>query len=542
MRKLVGILFQPRWALFLLLLATLLKGLAWSMIIPPWHSADEQQHFLYGQSIERFRSLRIVPPLQVPLEAEKLFELIQFGAVRYAHQPLDLTDRAGIAEQINLLDDPAIKRTYVSDEKHQLIRVNRFTTFHPPFYYVLVAAVQKPLEGTSILVRLLASRWLSVVLGLVIVILAYRVGRELWPTCPAWALLLATLASFQPMITVATATVGNQTLEIALFSGCLWISLRIIRWGLNVRRALTLGILVALGLLTKISFLSILPLLGLLVGWDVIRLKRERWLGWRTLWLWLLVFLLLLVISGWWYKDAILSGGGTLLAPDATMTVRPTVRLLPFLLHYGWLTIYQPVLHMYWGIFGWVDTPLPDSLQVILTWITVIVVWTVGWALVRQAVSRTKPDRTRQVFDLFFLGCATLGYIAFFTYLDFRLARDLGGGGFGIQGRYFLPPIIGQMAWLLVGMTQPVPPRLRRAWAWLVGVGMIALNMYAAFGVIAPRYYGPSSLPVLLEQATVLQPVSVTALMAICAAYVALSVTLIIALGGALVQERQNAF
>jgi len=540
MRRVFSVLFRPRSILLLLLLVTLLKGLAWSIIIPPWHAPDEQQHFLYGQSIERSLILRVKPPFWVSEEAKVLYDLIQMSTVRYEFQPFDLTDRAAIAEQIRLLDDPAIKRTYVYDEKEELVRIRRFTAFHPPLYYALLAAIQKPLEGASILVRLLANRWLSVALGLVTVALAYRVGRDLWPDRPGWALLLATLVSFQPMFTFMTASVSNQMMEIVLFSGCLWISLRVMHGGLNVWRALALGLLVALGLLTKISFLSVFFLLGLLGVWHVVQLRRERRLGWRALWPWVLVFLLPLLCSGWWYAGTLLSGGGTQLVSYGASTAGAPVRLLPYLVHYGWVTIYQSVLQMYWGDFGWLDTPLPYSLRGILIVMTVLVVWTAGWAMVGQLTSRAKPGAARTgqwAWPLFVGACATLGYLAFYTLLDFRSMQDA-GTSFGIQGRYFLPPVIGQMAWVMVGMTLPVPQRLRWAWAWLVGAGMIALNVYALFGVILPRYYGPGSLPVLLERATVLQPVTVATLVPICGAYAVLTAALVLALGGLLVQDQ----
>ncbi len=528
-----AVIAGPAWCarhgLALLLLATLLKGLAWSVVVPPWHAPDEQQHFLYGQSVERSQTLRVVPSLWVPLEARQLFMLIQFSAVRYGGQPLDLTDRADIAAQIAALNDPANQWAAVYDQGRQLIKIRNFTVFHPPLYYMALAAVQWPLEGTSILVRLLACRWLSVVLGLATVALAYGAGRELWPSRPGRALSLATLVSFQPMLTFCTAIVNNEALEITLFSACLLFSLQAIRRGLNGARGLTLGALTGLGLLTKISFLSILPLMGLLFARDALLGWRRR-AGWQALGSWIWVALVPALLAGWWYAEAVLSGGDTLIQSFTARPNRPAVDLLPYLLHYGWLTIYRPLLYTYWGDFGWLDTPLPGSLWTLLEWATVIAAWTTGWWLVRRFVTRHAcAKENTPAFAVFFLGCATLAVITFYIYLDFRSMRDL-GQPFGIQGRYYLSPIIGQMVWLGIGFVAPVPARLRRVWMGLVGAGIIALNLYALFGVIAPRYYGPGDLLTLLERATVLQPMNPAALLTLCAGFAALTLALVAAL------------
>ena len=535
-----GPAWLARHGLALVLLVTLVKGLAWSIIVPPWHAPDEISHFIYGQAIARFGTNRIEPNTWLPYEIGRLWVLIQAQQVRYQPVALDLSDRTSIAEQITLLDDPAIKHTYGDYDGGGFASTRRFLSFHPPLYFAALAVVQGVLEGSSILVRILANRWLSVLLGLVTVTSAYAAGRQLWPGQDRWALLLATLVSFQPMNTFCTAIISNQALEIALFSAVLLTSLYAMRGGMTWRRGLVLGFLVGLGLLTKISFLSVLPLMGLLFVWEAVRLGLKGARGWRALWPWVSVALIPALLSAWWYKDAVLSGGDALVSTFGATAEQPSVGLLPYLLHYGWLTIYRRVLDMYWGNFGWLDTPLPGSLLVLLTWATVITVWSVTWWLLRQATFRARQGKIVQIFTVFFSGCATLTIVAFYTYVDFRMARDL-GGQFFIQGRYYLPAVVGQMVWLALGLAWPAPSRLRRTWAWLIGVGMVALNLYALVGVVAPRYYGAGDLLTLLERATVLQPVSLTVLLVILAALVALTGALVAALWGAFAQQAEQA-
>jgi GT2 family glycosyltransferase/4-amino-4-deoxy-L-arabinose transferase-like glycosyltransferase len=521
----------PAWlarrGLALLLAATLVKGVAWSIIVPPWHAPDEIQHFFYSQIIERFRTLQVEPDNWGPQEAGQLFSLVQAAEVRFdSSRPLDLSDRGDIASQLAALEDPAVKRTYLRDEGRGFAITHRFVGSHPPLYYLVQAVPQLFLERWSILVRLLAGRWVSVLAAVAMTWIAYAAGRELWPDRPGRALLLATLVSFHPMVTFCTAIVGNLALEMALFSACLLVSLRVISRGLTTPRALTLGALTGLGLLTKMSFLSMLPLLALLFVWQA---ARRRPSGRRGLLPWVWVVLLPVLISGWWYLEAVISGGDAAISAFGIINERPEVRLLPYLVRYGWITIYRAQLEMYWGNFGWLDTPFPATLSTALTWLTVAAVWTAGWWLARRV---TSGDRKTQSLALIFLGVATLSLIAFYTYLDFRLARAL-GGSFDIQGRYYLPAVVGQMAWLSIGLTQPVPRPLRRGGMWLVGSGMMGLNFYALFRTIAPRYYGTGALPELLRRATVLQPVGYVTLLVTCALWAVLVGALLAALWGA---------
>lgn len=527
-----AVLALPFWlarhGLTLLLLATLAKGLAWSIVIPPWHAPDELQHFFYGQIIERFHRVNAEPDTWLPEEGTRLYTMAQLRDVCFRPLPLDLSDRVGVSEQLALLDSPAVKQTYLHDDGRGFDITRRFMSFHPPFYYAIQAAVQWSLEQRSILVRLLAGRWVSVALGVATVALAHVTGRELWPGRPGRALLLATLVSFQPMVTFCTATVGNEAMEIALFSACLVVLLWAVRGGLTARRALTLGALVSVGLLTKISFLSFLLPLGLLLFW---RVAHHRGGLLRELRPWMWVAVLPLLVSGWWYREAVLSGGDALVSSYGTVAAEPAVHLLPYLARYGWVTTYRSVLGMYWGNFGWLDTPLDSSLLTLLALMTAAAVWSAGWRLVRHAASDDRRARAPRVFAMVLLGSATFGIIIFYTYLDFRMARDL-QGRFGIQGRYFLPGIIGQMAWLMTGLAEPVPRVLRRGWMWLLGCGMMGLNFYSLFRTVLVRYYGSGPLAALLERATVLQPVGLAELLVICGTFVALTVALAVSLWG----------
>ncbi len=115
------------------------------------------------------------------------------------------------------------------------------------------------------------------------------------------------------------------------------------------------------------------------------------------------------------------------------------------------------------------------------------------------------------------LGTQTILLVVLYTYLDFQFFTT--GGIYRPQGRYFLPAIIGQMTWLVVGLVSPAPARLRRSWMWLVALGMLALNIYSLFSVITLRYYGARNLLLVADRAAVLQPIAADSILILCAIF-----------------------
>jgi len=290
-----------------------------------------------------------------------------------------------------------------------------------------------------------------------------------------------------------------------------------------------------LGLLTKISFMSAVPLLGLLFAFNMARGLTGGRATLRTLRPWILVLLLPPLIGGWWYRDALMSGGDTLVSSYGEIRGGRGLEVLLDTLkrQLASLALYTK---MYWGS-GWDDVPIPHPVLRILILVTAIGHWETGWWLVRRLTARARNVMRADVSPLLLLGCATMVLALFYTYVDFRLARDL-GGIFIIQGRYFLPAIIGQMAWMALGLVRPVPSQWRRWWSWSIGAGMVALNLYALFGVIVPRYYGTGSLLQQMERATVLQPVDTAVPLVLCAVYALLSFAVVVALGLELARDR----
>lgn len=459
----------PRGMLVLLLVVTLCKGWLWSIIVPMWQANDEDQHFGYAQEIVRQGTLNVAMPEQVPLERALLWEML--SPLRYSAQrePFDLSAE-GIAQLQNFnaqLDSPEARATLVPP-----IWFAHFVKQHPPLYYALQAIIHQIGAAQNILTRMEWMRLFSVLLGVATVICAYGAARALWNDA-RFALLIATLVSFHPLFTFFTSVVNNAALEFLCFGALTWTLVLIARRGMTIRRGAMLGALLAAGLLTRSSFVAAIPLVAIIALRDLWRARSKT--HWRA---WSIVAILPIVLASWWYRDFLFTGGGAFVQvykddPGAARAVSLVNRIAS----QNWYAF----LHEWWGVFGWRDTWLPTTMYRVLDAATLLTVVGVG-AFVIRALQR-KTTSGDQFAILLGVG-ATLMVIAFYIALDYRMAQA--GGGYKIQGRYFLAPLVPQAMLLAVGWAHI----LRRRWLGVLALAMIALNVFALAGVIVPRYYG----------------------------------------------------
>lgn len=467
----------PRQMLALLLVITLFKGWLWSGVIPMWQANDEDQHFGYAHEIVRQGTLAIAPPEQVPLERVLLWNMISPLRLSAQREPFDLSAEGGA----QLRDFKA--HLDMSEARTALVPPIWFPHFvkqHPPLYYAAQAVVHQIASAQNILARMMWMRGLSVLIGVATVFCAYGAARVVWQEQKWLPLLVATLVSFHPLFTFFTSVVSNAALEYLCFSALVWVMALIVRCGMSGRRGEMLGIVLAAGLLTHSSFVAAIPLVAALALYDVWRQRgKVRWVAWGA------AIILPLALAGWWYRDFLLTGGAAFVGVYKTQPVAErSVSMFERLFNPNWLAQSYFFLHEWWGVFGWRDTFFPATIYRavdVLTLLAFVGLIVLGARRLRDA--RTTSARGDPFAALVGIG-ATLAVIAFYALLDYRMA--MAGGGYKVQGRYLIAPIVLQVMLLVVGWKQFLRPR------GLVGLtlAMIALNLFALAGVLVPRYYG----------------------------------------------------
>lgn len=158
------------------------------------------------------------------------------------------------------------------------------------------AAEQFPWRGATLATML--GRLLSILLGTGTVYLSFIIARLTFPQHLYIALLAMALIVFNPMFLFVTASVNNDNLVIFLATCILALLLKLWRFGWHWRKIMMIAVLLALSLLTKLSGLTFIPTVGLVIFLLWRREKRPM----RDLLVAAAINVItILVIAGWWY-------------------------------------------------------------------------------------------------------------------------------------------------------------------------------------------------------------------------------------------------
>jgi len=360
------------------------------------------------------------------------------------------------------------------------LEANRNIIIHTP-------AEDFPWHGTTLAVHLI--RFLSIGMGALTVALGYAIARRAFPERRSIALGTASLIAFNPMFAFLSGTVNNDnlvilwsTLAIYLLVGCMTESSA----GVDARgwlRRAALGVVVGLAALTKVSGLTLLPVIGL--GLTIRHLRRRDGSGWIASAL--LVAVPVAVIAGWWYaRNAQLYGEW--LGLDVMVAVYGQPRALPG----TWPELigeFEGFRFSYWAVFGIFNILTFAGAYPVFDVFSLAAL--VGWGgYVARAWRHGERDR---VVLLALLALFVMTVLAGLLRWTIMIASS--------QGRLVFPAIaaIALMLWLgwdtlwsmlgeRIGLT-----RLREA-RWSMPIFLFALAAVAPFRDIFPVYAGPAVL------------------------------------------------
>jgi len=198
------------------------------------------------------------------------------------------------------------------------------------------------LQGASL--ALYVIRLLTLGLATATVAAIYQSARTVLPDHPGFALLAGALTAFNPMFLFISTSISNDVLVTMFASLSCWLALLTLRYGFDARRSLVLGILIALAILSKLSGLTLAPVVGL----------AGLWLLWRTsdrrgfVIFFGAIALVPLLLAGWWFIRNLtlygeLFGTATMLENFGGRSI-PLAQLL--------LGEFVGLRISYWGLFG----------------------------------------------------------------------------------------------------------------------------------------------------------------------------------------------
>ncbi len=392
-----------RMPLLALITAYLIVGGLFATFTPPWQAPDEPAHYNY---IRQLAQAGCCPVIASGDWNSAYLELLKSNRFR---QPL-----LGSLESIQY-------------EDHQ-----------PPLYYLLLTPVYWLTNGSLIALRLI-----SVLLGAGIVWCAAQIGLMVVPRRPAVALAGAALVAFLPQHIAILSAVNNDSLGNLIVAVGLLLALR---YQTDDRvKPWQLGFVVGIGLLTKLSTLLLIPVMGLalLLRWWSVKPRRPQALVYAAA-----TFAVPALLLGglWMIRNISVYGFPDIFglgAHDRIVADQPrTAERIAALGLDGYLReALQTTFNSFWGQFGWMGVPMPG-------WVYTLIGLLLALALIGLIISlllrfpaapALPPARLALL-----LGWAVLLAVAQYLYYNTEFLQ--------FQGRYMFPGLIPFALLLAVGI------------------------------------------------------------------------------------------
>jgi 4-amino-4-deoxy-L-arabinose transferase-like glycosyltransferase len=491
----------PRFALFALLVAVAALALRWVFLVPIFQAPDEPAHFDYALAIHENGGLfRVSGDLDNParlVHPDSLFLLDRTAADSIAFQ---LEGRVppgyGSATFYDALDrERAVNLSLYRDEPPALAWI------YPYGFYTLLAAWIHLLFWlkNSIVLVFFGARMLSVLLLLVSLLCTYGAARELGHS-QVFGLLLTSIIGFFPLTLFVSSYVQPDNLSFTFVALAFYLTLVARRHIDSLAMAGVLGLVFGALLVTKphYSVCTLVPALAMLaVQKATSGAGKKHWTAWVALWI--LPSLLFGGVYVWTIWDA----------RSYYNASAPCEHFIPFVAHglrKALQDFYTGTTHRsFWGIFGWMDTPLiigSETTNAIVRALIRVATWTIlALALMRlKQVSAAFGRLTRRGKSAaaWRLILSNPPINSFFLFTVLMLAFYVRTANlFGAQGRNWLPFL---MPIFLTGLSYApralARQRQRAILSRAVGIGLIlftVLGSYYALRTIRERYYDPNN-------------------------------------------------
>lgn len=467
-------------------LVACLNAVCWSILTPPFQTPDEPAHFAYVQQLAEAHRLPVGSSEEFSPEQQIALEDLHQAAVRFSPGVGTVSAEAQERKLEHDLSQPLPRRgpgdagTAASE---------------PPLYYALEAIPYYiGLEGT-LLDRLELMRLLAALFGGLTALFAFMFIREALPRTP-WAWTVGGLAvALAPLLGFMSGAVNPDAMLFAVSAALFYLLARAFRRGLTPKLAAALGATIAIGVLTKLNFLGLLP--GAILALVVLALKAPRESR-RTAQIALAIAIAIAAIPVILYsaaKSLVNQASPTLVSGFASTAAHGSVLGE---ISYIWqlylprlpgMTAYFPSVfttRQLWfngliGLYGWADTAFPG-------WVYDVALVPAGLiaVLCLRALVLSRGPLRRRTAELFVYALMGVGLLLVVG--DASYASDiLGHQGPYWEPRYFVPLIP------LLGTALTLAARgAGRRWGPAVGVLIIVLVLaHDVFSqlLVVSRYY-----------------------------------------------------
>jgi hypothetical protein len=243
-------------------LVAALSAACWTVITPPFQAPDEPSHFAYAQLLAETGRL--------PSSSSGAVSQEEVMAVKGLNQ-----HEVQWHPEVHTVTSSAARRELQEDLTLPFNRVGPggagVATSEPPLYYALEAIPYHLGSSGTLLDSLELMRLLSALMAAFTALSVFMFVRECLPGTP-WAWTVGGLgAALTPLLGFTSGAITPEAMLYAVTAALFFCLARAFRRGLTRRRAIAIGMLIAVGFLTKLNFIGLAP--GVMLGLAVLAFR-----------------------------------------------------------------------------------------------------------------------------------------------------------------------------------------------------------------------------------------------------------------------------
>jgi hypothetical protein len=470
-------------------LLAFMNAVCWSLITPPFEVPDEPAHFAYVQQLAEYGSL--------PRSASENFSPEVLKAERALHAYEVRFDPA-----VRTIASRTEQQTLEEDLSQPLSRMGAgkagVATAEPPLYYVLqLIPYGLGLSGT-ILNRLALMRLMSALMAAFTALFVFLFLREALSGV-RWAWTVGGLgAAVAPLLGFISGAVNPDAMLSAVSAALFYCLARAFRRGLTRWRAMLIGVVIAVGFMTKLNFAGLAP--GALLGLILLARREARTSGrevyYRSLAPALLIALspgilyaLVNIASGHPTLGIVSSGIGGLINGGKSISQELSYMWQLYLPRLPWMHDYFGEIfttRQLWfnglvGLYGWLDTVFPAWVYDV----AVVPVGLIGIFCIRELVVG-HVELWRRRAELITYVAMSVGLLTLIALSGYRASAS--NPAEFAEPRYMLP-MLALWAAVLALAARGAGRRWGPAAGILIVLLVLAHDIFSQLQVIA-RFYG----------------------------------------------------
>jgi len=425
----------------------------------------------------------LIPPWQAPEEPAH-FEVVRLN---YEHgRAISASDRSPILQQ-QILE--SMHNFYFWEYVPWVNTTSGGYAYHQPQLYYRLSSVMLALAPRgSLIEQLYLVRLASVVLGVLVVAIAYFTTMLLFPNDIFLRIGIPLFVSFLPTHTFSTSTVNNDSLAEVVATLIILITVVILKNGPSIFGLFYLVMSFVLGYFSKRTFLFSIPVavVGVILAFWLhpprSRLSR----------LIIVIGVIVTLSGGLWLRN--ISGLDQWLNRLITYFLYGNIAPFDFKEMLQVLTrVYpqyaQTLFESFWGSFGW------GTVRLAPFWYGLLFLASLGATigLIRVGLKQPRPFVSWQyaTIGLYLLAICLSVTITIAVTLDLETPRtpEVFRGALP-QARYILPAIVPIATLFTMGIRAWVPSRYARPALLAYTFALFGLDTLSVLGFIVPFYYG----------------------------------------------------